>query len=147
MGSEWQQLSWRPSPGPWLPLPLCRARDQETLTPALQLGPVLGPRASQTPCPPPPLGRPLRDGIGAVTLQHTTEHVNRSPGLGLSIHCHPCFSHPVGPAGFFISDGGPKRDTGPFPKHSQQQHSAWGQFPGIEQSPELPTSPLSWGPL
>lgn len=109
-------------------------RDQEILS--LQLCSCGQASCLWAPCPPPPPGRPLREGMGADTLQHTAEPAVR---VGPPAPC--------GPSGFPRFPRRPRGTAGPSPKHSHHHSVGTACRDGTEQqSPEPPASPSSWGP-
>lgn len=145
MGSEWQPLSWRPSPGPWLPPPLGvaeRSRDPRSSSAA-----GASPLASRAPCPPSPtLGRPRGSGTGRAPA-NTHQRCRRLSQARPVQPVRPGFSHPVGPPRLFsLQLEAPRGTGGPFPEHSKQWHSEWGQFPGTEGRAAEPWAPQTRPP-
>lgn len=143
MGSEWQRLSWRPSPGPWLPPPLCAAqRSRDSLAPALQLRPGLLPLGT---LPSSPAGQAPKRGDGS---RHPPTH-GRACGPSSwagerSVGSPPRLPHPVGPSGFPRFPRRPRGTAGPSPKHSH--HHSVGQLAGTGQSSRALSHPQARPP-
>lgn len=112
-------------------------RDQEMLTPALQLGPLPVPPRHPALLPTGQVPGGWDEGRHPGTHLRVCRPV--SPA-GLSIHLRPCFARSVGPTGFLHFRWRPQEEhEASLSKHSQQQHSEWGQFPGMGQSSRAPS--------
>lgn len=136
MGSEWQRLSWRPSPGPRLPPPLGAAKRSRDSRSSSAAGASL--HASQAPCPPLNTGQ---DSRGWDEGRHP--HYTAVLSWGSASILIPAFLSPSGhcrPLSLLMD--APRGTRGPFPKHS-----GWGQFPGMRQNNRVLCYPATCLPV
>lgn len=123
MGSEWQRLSWRPSPGPRLPPPLGAAKRSRDSRSSSAAGASL--HASRAPCPPPNTGQDPRGWDEGRYPDYTAVLSWGSASILI-----PAFLSPSGHCRLLsLLMDAPRGTRGPFPKHS-----GWGQFPGMRQN-------------